>query len=118
MKRGIKSILVGKDAVLVGLSNSAFQDIIYRAKLYPKKKGSDLNKQQRRALFESVKTVVNERIRLGGKYQFIDLFGKRGQYNPAMGPKMKGKTCSGCGSRIEKLSVGGGQVYYCPHCQK
>ncbi|MHA2391715.1 MAG: DNA-formamidopyrimidine glycosylase family protein, partial [Promethearchaeota archaeon] len=38
MKRGIKSILVGKDAVLVGLSNSAFQDIIYRAKLYPKKK--------------------------------------------------------------------------------
>ncbi|MFX0080589.1 MAG: DNA-formamidopyrimidine glycosylase family protein [Candidatus Hodarchaeota archaeon] len=118
MKRGIKSILVGKDAMLVGLSNSAFQDIIYRAKLYPKIKGSDLDEHQKRALFDSVKTVVNERIRLGGKYQFVDLFGNKGQYIPAMGPNMKGKTCSDCGSDIEKLSVGGGQVYYCPQCQE
>jgi formamidopyrimidine-DNA glycosylase len=118
IKRGIKSILVGKDAVLVGLSNSAFQDIIYRAKLYPKIKGSDLNEQQKKALFDSVKTIVNERIRLGGKYQFVDLYGKKGQYIPAMGPNMKGKTCFDCGSSIEKLNVGGGQVYYCPRCQE
>ncbi|MHA2051769.1 MAG: DNA-formamidopyrimidine glycosylase family protein, partial [Promethearchaeota archaeon] len=46
MKRGIKSILVGRDAILVGLSNSAFQDILYRAKLHPKVKGSNLSEQQ------------------------------------------------------------------------
>lgn len=118
MKRGIKSILVGKDAVLVGLSNSAFQDIIYRAKLFPKIKGSELDQQQKRALFESIKTVVNERIRLGGKFQFVDFYGNKGQYLPAMGPNMKDKTCSDCSSGIEKLSLGGGQVYYCPHCQE
>jgi len=118
LKRGIKSILVGKDAVLVGFSNSAFQDIIYRAKLFPKVKGSLLDKQQKRALYDSIKTVVNERIRLGGKNQFVDLFSKKGQYIPSMGPNMKGKTCSDCGSNINKLSVGGGQVYYCPHCQE
>jgi formamidopyrimidine-DNA glycosylase len=117
LNRGIKSILVGKDAILVGLSNSAFQDIIYRAKLYPKVKGSSLNAQQRKRLFESIKTVINERIRLGGKFQFIDLYGKKGQYIPAMGPNMKATTCPNCDSVIEKLSVGGGQVYYCPHCQ-
>ena len=118
MKRGIKSVLVGKDAILVGLSNSAFQDMIYRAKLFPKIKGSELNNQQKKTLFDSVKTVVNERIRLGGKFQFVDLYSKKGQYLPAMGPNMKGKTCFDCGSGIEKLSVGGGQVYYCPHCQE
>jgi formamidopyrimidine-DNA glycosylase len=118
MKRSIKSILVGKDAVLVGLSNSAFQDIIYRAKLFPKIKGSDLNEEKKKLLYESIKTVVNERIRLGGKYQFVDLYGKKGQYMPAMGPNMKGKTCSDCDTGIEKFSVGGGQVYYCPHCQQ
>ncbi|MHA2125458.1 MAG: DNA-formamidopyrimidine glycosylase family protein [Promethearchaeota archaeon] len=118
MKRSIKSILVGKDAVLVGLSNSAFQDIIYRAKLFPKIKGSELNNQQKKALFDSIKTVVNERIRLGGKYQFVDLFGKKGQYMPAMGPNMKDKICSDCDTPVEKLSVGGGQVYYCSHCQQ
>lgn len=118
MKRGIKSILVGKDAILVGLSNSAFQDIIYRAGLFPKIKGSSLNEEQKRALYDSIKTVVNERIKLGGKYQFVDLYGKMGKYIPAMGPNMKGKTCSECSSGIEKLNVGGGQVYYCPHCQE
>ena len=118
MKRGIKSILVGKDAVLIGLSNSAFQDIIYRAKLFPKIKGSNLNEQQGGALFESINTVVNERIRQGGKFQFVDLYGKKGHYIPAMGPNMKGKTCSECNSGIEKFSVGGGQIYYCPHCQE
>jgi formamidopyrimidine-DNA glycosylase len=117
MKRGIKSILVGKDAILVGLSNSAFQDIIYRAKLYPKVKGSNLNEKERKRLFESIKTVVNERIRLGGKFQFVDLYGNKGQYIPAMGPNMKATTCVDCDSVIEKLSVGGGQVYYCPLCQ-
>lgn len=118
MKRGLKSILVGNDALLVGLSNSAFQDIIYRAKVFPKIKGSVLNEPQKKALFDSIKTVVSERIRLGGKYQFVDLYGKKGGYIPAMGPNMKGKSCSDCGSLIEKLSVGGGQVYYCPHCQE
>ncbi len=117
LNRGIKSILVGKDAILVGLSNSAFQDIIYRAKLYPKTKGSNLSEQQKKRLFDSIKTVVNERIRLGGKFQFVDLYGKKGQYIPAMGPNMKAATCVNCDSVIEKLSVGGGQVYYCPHCQ-
>ncbi|MFX1344430.1 MAG: DNA-formamidopyrimidine glycosylase family protein [Promethearchaeota archaeon] len=116
-KRGIKSILVGKDAILVGLSNSAFQDILYRAKLYPKVKGSNLTEQQRKKLFEAIKTVVNERIRYGGKFQFVDLYGNKGQYIPAMGPNMKAKTCIECDSVIEKLSVGGGQVYYCPICQ-
>jgi formamidopyrimidine-DNA glycosylase len=118
MKRGIKSLLVGKGAILVGLSNSAFQDIIYRAKLFPKKKGSELDEKQKRALFDSIKKVVNDRIKLGGKFQFIDLYGKKGKYIPAMGPNMKGKTCPDCDSGIEKLSVGGGQVYYCPNCQK
>ncbi|MFW9879315.1 MAG: DNA-formamidopyrimidine glycosylase family protein, partial [Candidatus Thorarchaeota archaeon] len=117
MKRGIKSILVGKDAILVGLSNSAFQDILYRAKIHPKVKGSYLNEQQRKRLFESIKTVINERIRLGGKFQFVDLYGNKGKYVPAMGSNMKIKTCIDCDSVIEKLNVGGGQVYYCPHCQ-
>ncbi|MFX1279111.1 MAG: DNA-formamidopyrimidine glycosylase family protein [Promethearchaeota archaeon] len=117
LNRGIKSILVGKDAIIVGLSNSAFQDIIYRAKLYPKVKGSSLNEQQRNRLFESIKKVMNERIRLGGKFQFVDLYGNKGNYIPAMGPNMKATTCVDCDSVIEKLSVGGGQVYYCPHCQ-
>ncbi|MCW4003096.1 MAG: hypothetical protein NWE95_04195 [Candidatus Bathyarchaeota archaeon] len=50
----IKTVLVGKDAIVVGLGNSAFQDIIYRAKIHPKRKASDLNEKEKRALYDAV----------------------------------------------------------------
>jgi formamidopyrimidine-DNA glycosylase len=114
----IKSVLVGKDAVLVGLSNSLFQDVIYRAGIHPKSKASDLSPDEQQALFTAIKLVVKERIRLGGKDQFVDLHGKHGRYVPAVGPGMKNKACQKCGTPIEKLSLGGGHVYFCPKCQK
>jgi formamidopyrimidine-DNA glycosylase len=115
--RMLKSVLVGKDAVVVGLSNSAFQDVIYRAKLHPKRKASELNEDERRALYDAIRLVLQERIRLNGKDQFHDLYGNQGGYMPVMGPNMKQETCPVCGTPIEKLSVGGGYVYLCPHCQ-
>jgi formamidopyrimidine-DNA glycosylase len=114
----IKTVLVDKDAIVVGLGNSAFQDIIYRAKIHPKRKASDLNEKEKRALYDAVKLVVEQRIKLGGKNQFIGLYGKQGTYAPAMGPNMKGRACTVCGTMVEKLSLGGGQVYCCPRCQK
>jgi formamidopyrimidine-DNA glycosylase len=114
----IKSSLVGKDAVIVGLSNSAFQDILFRAKIHPKRKASELSKDERQALYGAIKMMIDERIRLGGKDQFLDLYGKQGRYTPAMGPNMNGKTCVVCGASIEKLGLGGGQVYFCLKCQK
>jgi len=115
--RMLKSVLVGKDAVVVGLSNSAFQDILYRARLHPKRKASQLNRNERRVLYDAMKLVLKERIQLNGKDQFYDLYGKQGGYTPAMGPNMKQQSCSNCGTPIEKLSVGGGQVYFCRNCQ-
>jgi len=114
----LKSVLVGKDAVVVGLGNSAFQDIIYRAKLHPKRKASELNTDESRALYNAIKLVVQERLRLGGKDQFTDLYGKGGHYTPTMGPNMKGQTCPTCGASVEKMSLGGGFTFYCPKCQK
>jgi formamidopyrimidine-DNA glycosylase len=113
----IKSAIVGKEAVVVGLSNSAFQDILYRAKIYPKRKASDLTESQKRALYEAIKLVIQKRIQSGGKNQFIDLYGKQGKYTPAMGPNMKDQICPTCGTKVQKLSLGGGQIYLCPKCQ-
>jgi formamidopyrimidine-DNA glycosylase len=113
----LKSVLVGKDAILVGISNSTFQDILYRARLHPKRKASELNVEEKRSLHGAIRLVFKERIRLKGKDQFRDLHGKQGGYMPAMGPNMKQRTCPECGTSIEKLSLGGGHVYLCPNCQ-
>lgn len=116
--RQLKQVLVGKDAVLVGLSNSAFQDVIYRAGLHPKRRASELSDDERRALFDAINQLIVERLRLGGKDKFQDIYGRQGRYKPAMGPNMKGQDCPTCGTPIERISHGGGQVYLCPECQK
>jgi formamidopyrimidine-DNA glycosylase len=115
--RALKSVLVGKDAILVGISNSSFQDILYRAKLHPKRKASGLNADERTRLYDSLKHVLSERIRLNGKEEFTDFYGRQGGYKPAMGPRMKGTKCAACKTPIQKLSVGGGNVFLCPKCQ-
>jgi formamidopyrimidine-DNA glycosylase len=115
--RALKSVLVGKDAILVGISNSAFQDIVYRAKLHPKRKASELNLDEQKALYNAVKFVLQERIRLNGKTEFLDLYQKHGSYVPAMGPKMRKQNCPKCRTPIEELSLGGGKVFVCPNCQ-
>jgi formamidopyrimidine-DNA glycosylase len=115
--KALKSVLVGKDAIVVGLSNSAFQDIIYRAKLHPKRKASELGQNEQRALFNALKLVLHERIRLNGKDQFSDLYQKQGRYVPAMGSNMRKQKCKVCGTFIEELSHGGGKVFICPKCQ-
>ena len=116
--QNVKAALVGKTAVVVGLSNSAFQDIIYRAKINPKRNTSTLNIEEKTSLYNAITKLIQERQETGGKDQFIDLYGKQGKYAPKMGSNMKDQNCPTCKTKIEKISHGGGQVYICPTCQK
>ncbi|MEJ2125999.1 MAG: DNA-formamidopyrimidine glycosylase family protein [Candidatus Bathyarchaeota archaeon] len=85
----LKSVLVGKGAIIVGISNSTFQDILYRARVHPKRKAAHLSTEETRRLYDAIKFVITERIRLDGKEEFKDIYQKRGSYLPAMGPHMK-----------------------------
>ena len=114
----LKPLLVGKDAAVSGLSNSAFQDLLYRAGIHPRRKSSELSSDQLHALYDAIEALVEERLRLGGKDEIVDLFGKRGGYSPVMGPNMKDRLCPRCGAKVERMALGGGQVHYCPGCQK
>ncbi len=116
--RMLKSVLVGKGAILVGLGNSAFQEIAYKAKVHPKRKASSLNSEEQRALQAAVKEIISNRLQQGGKEGFFDLYGNEGRYKPVMGSRMKGRPCPECGTIIQRLSVAGGIVYYCPSCQR
>ena len=116
--KNIKMALVGKDAIIVGIQNSAFQDIIYRAGIHPKRRASDLDSNEANGLFDAIVALITERKAKGGKDQFIDLYGKQGEYVPVMGPNMKDENCPRCGGSIEKLAHGGGHVYICSSCQK
>ena len=114
----LKTLLVGKEAVIIGLGNSAFQEIAYRAKIHPKRKTSELGEREKHALYEAVREVISNRVRLGGKEEFMDLHGRAGGYTPFIGPHMKGQPCPEWGTIIEKMVLAGGPTYFCPSCQK
>lgn len=116
--QNIKAAIVGKTAVVVGLSNAAFQEIIYKAGIHPKRSTSALTDDEKHDVYDSMKQILNARICSGGKSNWFNLFGEPGRHTPVMGPNMKDKNCPECGAAIEKIAHGGGHAYFCPRCQK
>lgn len=116
--RALKSVLVGRDAIVVGVSNATFVDVLYRAGLHPKRRASDLSADERGRLREALRTVLAERLAQGGKQDFVDIYGRPGRYTAALAPGRAGTTCQRCGTQIAAIAVGGGRVPYCPGCQR
>lgn len=116
--QNIKAAIVGKTAVVVGLSNAAFQEIIFKAGIHPKRNTSTLTNDEKHSLYDSMKQILNSRICSGGKDNWENLYGQPGRHIPVMGPNMKDKNCPQCNAAIEKIAHGGGQVYFCPRCQR
>ncbi|MFW9786132.1 MAG: DNA-formamidopyrimidine glycosylase family protein [Candidatus Thorarchaeota archaeon] len=116
--QNIKAAIVGKSAVVVGLSNAAFQEIIYKAGIHPKRNTSTLTDDEKHDVYDSMKEILNERICSGGKDNWVNLYGESGRHTPVMGPNMKDKNCPRCNAAVEKIAHGGGQVYFCPRCQR
>ena len=115
--RMLKAVLVGRDAVFVGIGNAAFEDIAYRSGIHPRRKAAELGTPERCALYQAMRAVLTERIELGGKAGFVDLDGKPGRYRAAVGPGSAGAPCPRCGALFAGVSIGGGTSYFCPHCQ-
>jgi formamidopyrimidine-DNA glycosylase len=114
----IKAVICRQRSRGGGVSNSSFQDVLFQAGIHPKRKASSLNEEEKQRLYKAIREVITQRLKLGGKNQFVDFYGVQGKYVPLMGPNMKGQLCSRCGTPIEMIGLGGGQVYYCPNCQK
>jgi len=117
-RQNIKAAIVGKTAVIVGLSNAAFQEIIFKAGIHPKRNTATLDDDEKHDLYDAMKQILNARICSGGKDNWKNLFGESGRHTPVMGPNMKDKDCPECGAAIEMIAHGGGQVYFCPRCQR
>jgi formamidopyrimidine-DNA glycosylase len=100
-----------------GLGNGCLQDILYNAKIHPKRKVGMLDEKERRALFQAVKTTLADMAAQGGRDTEPDLFGNPGGYASRCSKNTVGQPCAVCGSAIVKEAYMGGSVYYCPSCQ-
>jgi len=116
-KRSVKGLLT-QEQLVPGLGNAIAQDILFRAGLRPRHPIEDLNKAQRRKLYNAILKTVREAIQKGGRYDEYDLYGQPGKYIRLMDNKAAGHPCLKCGTKIEKVQYLGGACYFCPHCQE
>jgi formamidopyrimidine-DNA glycosylase len=119
--KGIKGFLVATRYVtpncIQGLGNAIVQDILFHARISPKRKTMDISPEEQEILFKAINSTVSEAIHLGGRYDEVDHFGNPGGYIRLMDSKTIGTPCIRCGAEIQKISYLGGACYLCPSCQ-
>jgi len=116
-KRSVKGLLT-QDQLIPGLGNAIAQDILFRARLHPRRPLAELTPEQRRRLYDAILETVGQVIAEGGRYDEVDLHSHAGGYVRLMDAKAAGKPCPVCGTPIEKQAYLGGACYFCPECQK
>lgn len=100
-----------------GLGNGTLHDILFQAKIHPKRKISTLSETDWEAMYCSVKETLREMTDLGGRDTEKDLFGKPGGYKTRLSKNTWKLPCPVCGGKINKEAYLGGAVYYCSSCQ-
>ncbi len=116
-KLSLKALLATEQRI-PGLGNGILQDILFNAKMHPKKKVNTLTKTEKEALFDSIKNTISAMAAQGGRDTELDLFGHPGGYKTILCKNTVNKPCPVSGTGIKKEAYMGGSIYYCEKCQR
>ncbi len=115
-KTSLKYFIVSEPG-LWGLGNGCLQDILFHARLHPRRKAVATSEAERRALYDSVRATLRQMVDQGGRNDEVDLYGQPGGYRRILHSKSVGQPCPNCGAPFEKEQYLGGSIYFCPTCQ-
>jgi len=116
-KRSAKSLLT-QEQTIPGLGNAIAQDILFRAKIGPRRPLTEFTPGQRRDLYAAIIDTAQDILASGGRNDETDLFGQTGKYIRMMDSAAAGKPCPECGTTVQKMQYLGGACYFCPKCQQ
>ena len=115
-KHSAKTFLATEQRV-PGVGNGVIQDILFNARIHPKRKMGSLTKPELSNLFESLRTTLRTMVESGGRDTEKDLFGEPGGYRTILSRNTVNTACPRCGDIIEKANHAGGSIYFCATCQ-
>jgi len=106
----IKAWLTNQRAI-AGIGNVYADEILFHARIHPRRYTNDLDERELKRLFKSVRMVLEKAI--------------MALADPARMPKSfllprrhRGGCCPRCDTRLKTIAIGGRTAYYCPHCQR
>ncbi len=118
-KTQIKAFLMNQKNV-GGIGNMYMHDILFKARLHPQKKISDMTIDEIRLLYYSITEFLNL-SREKGSFSFeSDFFGQKGGFTMDYFPigYKENQPCPVCGGTIVSIKTGSTSTFICPACQK
>lgn len=100
-----------------GLGNGVLQDILFHARIHPKRRLETLSESEYDGLYHALRATLADMTAMGGRDTEKDLFGHIGGYQTILSKKTLGTPCPVCGTPIQKAAYLGGAIYWCPVCQ-
>jgi len=116
----IKALLLDQ-TVLRGMGNIYTDESLWRARIHPRRLGSNLKPKELKGLFRAAQDILNEAIRLGGSSisDYVDANGQPGEFQLRHRVyQREGMKCFRCKTKIRRIVVAGRSSYFCPHCQR
>lgn len=119
-KQELKAWLLRQDK-LVGLGNIYASEILFEARIDPRREAGSLTRAEIRRLHQSTCEVLGRAIQNCGT-TFSDFQGARGKiggYQKYLKVyKREGEACVQCGGAIARLSQQGRSTFFCGRCQR
>lgn len=116
-KTSLKFFIISEPGIN-GVANGYLQDILFNARLHPKRPVGSLGKDEAENLYNAINTTISEAVAKGGRDTEFDIYGNPGGYPKILDSRSAGNPCPTCGAVIEKIQYLGGACYFCPKCQK
>ena len=115
----IKAALIDQ-SLIAGIGNMYADEALFAAKIHPLKRANNLLPEQIETLYRSIREVLGSAI--SSKGASVDTYvrpeGELGTAHFSFKVAHRGgKTCSVCGTAIQRVLVRNRGSYFCPNCQ-
>lgn len=117
----IKPLLLDQH-VIAGVGNLYADEVLFRARLHPKRKANTLTPEELSRLYEALIGVLQEAVAHRGtsapRSLYRDLWGRKGGHQDYLQVfRKRGEPCPGCAGAVQEIRVGGRATFVCPSCQ-
>lgn len=118
--RKIKQFITDQE-IISGVGNIYVDEALFYAGILPTRMVKDIKLSEWTKIKDSIIKALELGIKYGGSSEdtYVDAFGNQG----VMGDHTKvyrrtGQKCQVCGTKIERITLGGRGTHFCPNCQK
>ena len=118
-KAQVKAFLMNQKNI-GGIGNMYMHDILFKARLHPQKKISDMSEDDIKLLYKSIIDILNLSRKKGAFAFESDFFGQKGGFTMdyfLVGYK-ENQPCPVCSEKIISIKTGSTSTFICPDCQK